>query len=204
MSSLACDAGEGPLPCTCPSREDAVIALRTVLRYIGDDPNRLGLLETPDRVLRAWEQSWGLGYNDPPPKLSMFPEQGIDYNQMVLVKDISFFSTCEHHMAPFYGVAHIAYLPDAERGVLGLSKFARVVEHFARRLQVQERLTAQIANYLSEKVSPHVGVVMRATHLCMVSRGVRQLGALTVTSSLRGDFLNDSSTKAEFLRLTQG
>lgn len=181
--------------------EDAV---RELLRSIGEDPNRPGLLETPARVMKAWGQYWGAGYRMDPPKLSSFPEEGVDYNQMIVVDGLDFWSTCEHHLAPFFGSATIAYLPDARRGLLGLSKFARVIDYFARRLQVQERLTAQIADFLVEHVSDHVGVMMRATHFCMVSRGVQRSNSRTTTTALRGSFLIHDSVKSEFLRVAGG
>lgn len=189
------------LTCDEVTWDDAMDAMQVLLRYIGE-PERPGIQETPARVLRAWKQHWGAGYASPPPRLQLFKEEGVDYNQMVLVSGIDFFSSCEHHLAPFHGQVDIAYIPDARRGVLGLSKFARVVEYFCRRLQVQERLNAQIADFIAKHVSGNVGVVIRATHMCMTSRGVQKPNAITTTSSLRGEFLHDASTKAEFLRLT--
>lgn len=185
-------------PPDCPRQ-----AVKALLRFIGDDPERPGLLDTPDRVLKAWIQSWGAGYHMQAPELRMFKEEGVNYDQMVVVKDLAFFSTCEHHMAPFFGRADIAYIPDKTKGVLGLSKFARVLEFFARRLQVQERLNEQVAAFLAENVSKHVAVVMHATHMCMVSRGVQQPNAITSTSVMKGYFLNDQATRNEFFRLTK-
>jgi GTP cyclohydrolase I len=188
-----------------PTEEQAEEAVRTLIRYIGDSPERSGLAETPKRVLKAWREEWGKGYLSPPPPLKSFDagSEGIwDLDQMIVVRGISFFSTCEHHLAPFHGVAHIAYIP--KRIIVGLSKMARVVEHFSRRLQVQERLTAQIADYLYEQMDPYgVGVTLRATHLCMCSRGVRQPGSEALTSAMRGRFLEHSSVKKEFLDLVQ-
>lgn len=186
-----------------PSRFRAMAAIKTLLAYIGEDVDRPGLLDTPERVLKAWEQDWGKGYRAPPPELRMFPERGIDYDQMVVVRAQHFYSCCEHHMAPFFGTADIAYIPDPARGVLGLSKFSRVLGHFSRRLQVQERLTAQVADYLCEHVSPNVAVVMRAQHMCMMSRGVGQHTAVTKTSAMRGEYLTDAATRAEAFRLFQ-
>jgi GTP cyclohydrolase I len=183
-------------------REQALEAIRTLLDYIGEDPDRPGLGRTPERVLRAWERDWGLGYRSEPPALPLFASNEINYNEMVLVRDIRFFSTCEHHMAPFFGSCDIGYLPQS--GIVGLSKLARVVAHFAQRLQVQERLTCQIADYLTTHVSGRgVGVIMRATHLCMVSRGVKQPEAVTVTSALRGALFDDAKARSEFLHLTR-
>jgi GTP cyclohydrolase I len=175
--------------------------MEVLLPYIGE-PARPGIEDTPGRVLRAWKMHWGSGYASPPPQMKLFREEGVDYSQMVLVSGIDFFSSCEHHLAPFFGSVDIAYIPDQRRGVLGLSKFARVVEYFCRRLQVQERLNAQIADFIAEHVSCDVGVVIRATHMCMTSRGVQKPNAITTTSSLRGAFIAEPSTKDEFLRLT--
>lgn len=184
-----------------PTREQAEEAVRTLIAYLGDDPNRPGVLDTPGRFLRAWEEDWGRGYTDPEPVMRAFPSEGYKFSQLVIVRDIAFHSHCEHHLAPFSGVAHVCYFPDAEKGVVGLSKFARVIDHFARRLQVQERMTEQIADYLAEHASRSCGVIMRATHGCMVSRGVLQANALTVTSAIRGDLINDEAARAEFLKL---
>ena len=199
-------------------------AVRTLLKFIGDDPSRPGLRDTPERFLRAWNTTWGRGYNPIlAPALKVFPHEGARYNQMIFVGGISFFSHCEHHLAPFFGTAHVAYLADNKtEGLLGLSKLARIVDHCARKLQVQERLTEEVADALQYalippstavrdwdqyqtikqcKQMPSVAVQMRATHMCMVSRGVQQAHAVTVTASLRGDFLNDPKTHSEFLRL---
>lgn len=207
VPDCSCQGGRGMTAKLAAQSQDrrrakALGAVRQLLAYIGDHPDRPGLRETPERVLKAWEQSWGAGYHAAPPVLKCFPEKGVDYTQMVVVKGISFWSTCEHHMAPFFGTADIAYVPSPSIGVLGLSKLARVLDYFSRRLQVQERLTAQVADHLADGISPDVGVVLRATHFCMVSRGVQRPGAVTVTSALRGEFLTDASVKAEFLRLT--
>ena len=201
-----------------PTRQEAKDAVATLLRFIGDDPRRPGLLETPERVLRAWELEWGSGYRELPPEalVKLFEEEGRGhregelalppggkkYNQMVGVVGIDLFSTCEHHMAPFFGQAFISYIP-TEKGLLGISKLARVVEYFARRLQVQERLTEQVADFLFEHVSPDVGIVIKARHFCMCSRGVRQPHAQTITSALRGAFYDDPATRSEFLALAR-
>jgi len=187
-----------------PGHQAALEAVRTLLRYIGDDPARPGLADTPERVLRAWRDSWGKGYTPPPRDLLRLFENGAaapPYDQMVVVSGINFYSTCEHHMAPFFGTAAIAYIP-SHRGIVGLSKLARVVDHFARQLQVQERLTAQIADFLEARLAPDIGVSLQATHLCMVSRGVQQPNALTATTALKGRFLGEPATRAEFLRGT--
>lgn len=208
--------GHKPHVCWCPvnpkEAEDmgdavreqrALEAVRTLIDYIGDDSAREGVKATPGRVLKAWREAWGKGYREPPPALTCFPEAGIDYDQMVIVKGINFYSTCEHHLAPFFGTADIAYIPNPKIGVLGISKLARVVEHYSRRLQVQERLTSQVASHLAKHISPNVAVIMRAAHMCMVSRGVMQPNAQTVTSALKGVFFHEPSARAEFLRLTQ-
>lgn len=182
---------------TLPQR--AVEAIETLIEFIGDDMWRPGLVATPGRVLAAWRQCWGSGYDTPPPAMTMFKEEGKQYDEMVTVCDINFYSTCEHHMAPFFGTADVSYIPGTN-GVVGISKLARAVEHFSRRLQNQERLTEQIADFIvAAGVSPDVGVRMRATHMCMVSRGVRQAGTSTITTSLRGDYKTDPTVRAEFL-----
>lgn len=203
------------------TESEAEEALRKLIQYIGDDPGRAGVTDTPRRVLKAWRESWGVGYQKkapdelirlfenpapPPPEyhegLSAFlshkspPEF---YSQMVMVRKIAFFSHCEHHLAPFFGTASIGYIPD-DRGIVGISKLARVTTYYSRRLQVQERLTAQVASFLSEHLSAHVAVTMEAAHMCMMSRGVQQANALTRTTALHGDFLSDPTVRAEFLQ----
>lgn len=190
-----------------PNREQALEAIRVLLSYIGENPDRPGLVETPDRVIRAWEQDWGIGYNQEFIKLQTesikkgrFEDGAEDVDEMVCVKDISFTSHCEHHMAQFTGTVDIAYIP--VKAILGLSKLVRVVELFSKRLQVQERLTNQIANFINESCHPvGVGVVIRATHSCMCSRGVKQHATLAVTSALRGQILERAEVRDEFLRL---
>ena len=197
------------MPMALPSHAQAVAAMRTLLRYIGDDPDRPGLQETPERHLRAWKEWWGVGYDPMPDKyVKVFPHEGASYNQMVFLGNIRFMSFCEHHIAPFYGEAHVAYIADEDGpGLLGLSKLARIVNHHARRLQVQERLTEQIANTLAAAIMPSGGVAqssvavqLRALHTCMISRGVQQSHATTVTATLRGKFLSDAKAQDEFLR----
>lgn len=182
-----------------PTGNEALAAIRVLLRYIGEDPRRAGLSDTPKRVLRAWREDWGRGYRESEEELiTLFAQENIAYSQMVTVRDIQFYSTCEHHMAPFYGSAVISYLPDT-RGFVGLSKLARVLDHFSRRLQVQERLTQQVADFLMQHVSADVGVHLVATHMCMASRGVRQPNAVTATTALGGLYMTDPNTNREFL-----
>lgn len=176
--------------------EDAV---RELLEAIGEDPTREGLEETPARYVKALHE-WTSGYGrNPADVLKVFEDGGEDYNQMVLVKDIPVYSLCEHHMAPFWGVAHVAYIPDGK--IVGLSKLARLVNIYARRLQVQERLTQQVAQALQDNLNPRgVGVVLRCRHMCMESRGVRTAGSETVTSALFGEMF-EPKARAEFLNL---
>jgi GTP cyclohydrolase I len=180
-------------------RAEAIKGIQSLIRYLGDDPDRPGLLDTPERVLNAWLHDWGIGYNGASrPTMRLFPQEGKTYDQMVLVTNIHIFSHCEHHMTPFFGRADIAYIPNGH--VLGLSKIARIVNWRARRLQVQERLTTEVADDM-EEVSPNVGVVMRCKHMCMISRGVQQPESSTTTSALRGAFKNEPECRAEFLKL---
>ena len=174
--------------------------VRRLLAYVGENPNREGLLETPDRVIKAWD-FWTKGYDeDPADILKTFSDGAERYDQMVVVRDIDVWSHCEHHLAPFFGVAHVAYIPDSK--IVGLSKLARLVDCYARRLQVQERLTSQIADALVEHLMPRgVGVVLQCRHLCMESRGIQSRGAATVTSSLHGDLLAETAARAEFMSL---
>ncbi len=180
---------------------DAVIAVRTILEYIGEDPDREGLQDTPKRFLKAWKNYWGSGYKlDPKDVMKVFEDGAANYDEMVLVKDIKLYSHCEHHIAPIIGVAHVAYIPNGK--IIGLSKIARLVEVFARRLQVQERLTTQIAEALMSELQPlGVAVVIEAEHLCMSSRGIEKQGSKTVTSKLLGCFKEEFETRAEFMRL---
>lgn len=184
---------------------EALEAVRTLLRYMGEDPDRAGLRDTPKRVLKAWRCDWADGYAaEANLELRFFKDEDAathEWGEMVLVRDITFNSTCEHHLAPFMGVASIAYIPNRNKGVLGLSKFARIVDVFSHRLQTQERMTAQVAEFIEKNVSEHVGVVVSAEHTCMLTRGVRRAGAKTFTSALRGAFFNEAKTRAEFLRL---
>ncbi len=174
------------------------VAVRMILEAVGEDPDREGLLETPRRVAKMYAEMFqGLSV-DPGRHLEvLFPES---YDEMVLVRDIPFTSMCEHHLLPFSGVAHVAYLPQGK--VTGLSKIARVVEEVARRPQVQERMTNTIADLISNHLDTSgVGVVVSAEHSCMAIRGVKKPGSVTITSSLRGDFRDDPATRAEFMSL---
>jgi GTP cyclohydrolase IA len=176
--------------------------IRTLIRMVGEDPKREGLLETPKRVVKAWEE-WTSGYKQDPVKiLKTFEDGGEKYDSMVLVKDLPFYSHCEHHLAPFFGTVSIAYIPN--KRVVGLSKFQRLVEVFARRLQVQERITVQIAETLDTVLRPRgVGVLIKARHLCMESRGICKQGSVTVTSALRGSFLKQAKVREEFMMLVK-
>lgn len=183
-----------------PSRADAEAAVRTLLAWAGENPDREGLLETPRRVVRSFEELYA-GYEmDPEAILAKTFHEVDGYDEMVTVRDIRLESHCEHHMVPFIGHAHVAYLPD--KRIVGLSKIARVVEAFAKRLQVQERLTVQIADAIDRVLAPRgVAVVIEAEHFCMTTRGIRKPGALTVTSRMLGAFRDDPSTRREFLAL---
>lgn len=183
-----------------PHRDEAEAAVRTLLAWAGDDPDREGLLETPARVAKAFQEFYAGYEQDPRDVLAKtFSEVG-GYDEMVTVRDIRVESHCEHHMVPFTGVAHVAYLPDQR--VVGLSKLARLVDLYSRRLQVQERLTVQIADAIEQVLQPRgVGVVIEAAHECMTCRGVRKPGSATVTSRLTGAFRDDPGTRWEFLSL---
>lgn len=175
--------------------------VRDMLRAIGENADREGLRETPARVVKAWGE-WFDGYDKNPASVLKTFEDGAELcgDEMVLVEAIDFYSHCEHHMAPFFGKAWVAYIPD--KRVVGLSKVARLVDVYAHRLQVQERLTNQVANAIEEHLHPKgVGVVMRATHFCMCSRGVNKQGSTTTTSALRGAIRDESDCRAEFMGL---
>ncbi|HEV2442813.1 MAG TPA: GTP cyclohydrolase I FolE [Steroidobacteraceae bacterium] len=181
------------------TREAAEEAVRTLLRWAGDDPAREGLRDTPSRVVSAYRE-WFAGYGaDPADYLRRTFEEVGGYDEMVVLRDISFESHCEHHMAPIIGRVHIGYLPSDK--VVGISKLARVVEGYARRFQVQEKLTAQIAGCIDEVLKPRgVGVVVDAVHQCMTTRGVHKRGVSMITSSMTGTFREDARTRAEFLQ----
>jgi GTP cyclohydrolase I len=181
-----------------PSRLQAEEAVRTLIRWAGDDPERAGLLDTPGRVVRAYEE-WFAGYADDPAQLlERCFEEIAGYDEIVLLRDIRFESHCEHHMAPIIGRAHIGYLP--ERRVVGISKLARLVQTFAKRLQIQERMTAEIADALDRVLKPRgVAVVIEAAHECMTTRGVHDCGVSMVTSRMLGVFRERPETRQEFL-----
>lgn len=184
---------------------------------MGDDPDRPGLLKTPERVVKAWEQDWGQGYDADwvreqidSIKGAEFDDGAEGYNQMIVVNDIRFTSHCEHHIAEFSGTASVGYIPNHGRSgrkdgpILGLSKLVRIVNMFSRKLQVQERLTGEIAHFLEEYLKPiGVGVVMTATHSCMCTRGVRQYATKAVTSALRGQMLDQQEVRQEFFNLVR-
>lgn len=199
MSSLAgpdedVSQGKPPVP------DEVQAAVRTLIEWAGDDPKREGLLDTPSRVARAWKE-YCLGYSeDPAVHLSRVFEEVGGYDEIVLLRDIPFQSHCEHHMAPIIGVAHIAYLPTDF--VVGISKLARVLHGFARRLQVQERLTAEVAECIWTNLKPEgVAVVIEASHACMTARGVRTPGVKMMTSRMMGVFRDDQRSREEVLKL---
>ncbi|HQZ81226.1 MAG TPA: GTP cyclohydrolase I FolE [Steroidobacteraceae bacterium] len=181
------------------TREEAEEAVRTLLRWAGDDPGREGLLDTPRRVVEAYSE-WFSGYAvDPGEYLRRTFEEVAGYDQMIVLRNIEFESHCEHHMAPIIGRAHVGYLPTNK--VVGISKLARVVEGFARRFQVQEKMTAEIASCIEEVLKPRgVGVVVDAAHECMTTRGIHKRAVSMVTSYMTGTFREDSRTRAEFLQ----
>jgi GTP cyclohydrolase I len=185
-----------------PGRAEAELAFRTVLRWIGEDVDRDGLRETPARLVRAFEEYFS-GYSEEPEQILQKTFKEIDgYDEMVVLRGVPFESHCEHHVAPIVGRAWVAYVPD--RRVVGISKLARVVDAFARRLQIQERLTAQIANTIDEVLKPQgVAVVIRAAHHCMSMRGIRKHGGDLVTSRMLGCFRDNPMTRQEFLTMTQ-
>ena len=183
-----------------PPRDEAIEAVRTLIRWAGDDPDREGLLETPDRVVRSYDEFFS-GYGQDPKEILAKTFSEVDgYDEMIVMNDIRFESHCEHHMVPIIGKAHIGYLPD--KRVVGISKLARLVDVYARRLQIQEKMTVQIADTLQEVLQPKgVGVVVEAAHQCMTTRGVHKPGAALVTSRMLGAFRKDVSTRREFLAI---
>ena len=189
-----------PTKATKPSRDEAIAAVRTLIRWAGDDPDREGLLETPDRVVRSYGEFYS-GYEQDPQEILAKTFSEVDgYDEMIVMNDIRFESHCEHHMAPIIGRAHIGYLPD--RRVVGISKLARLVEVYARRLQIQEKMTVQIADTLQEVLQPKgVAVVVEAAHQCMTTRGVHKPGVALVTSRMLGAFRKDAATRREFLAI---
>jgi len=183
-----------------PTREEAEDAVRVLLRWAGDDPTREGLIDTPARVARAYEEFFAGYGTDPREILSRTFAEVDGYDEMIVLKDIRFESYCEHHMVPIIGRAHVAYLP--EHRVVGISKLARLVDAFAKRLQIQEKMTAQIADTLNEILQPKgVGVILEAAHQCMSTRGVHKAGVAMVTSRMLGTFRTDPSTRREFLSI---
>jgi GTP cyclohydrolase I len=183
-----------------PTREEAEAAVRTLLRWAGDDPEREGLIDTPARVVRAYEEFFEGYATDPVALLERTFEETDGYDEIVLLRDIRLESHCEHHMVPIVGRAHVAYLP--HRRVVGISKLARVVEAYARRLQIQEKLTAQIANTIQQVLEPRgVAVVIEAAHQCMTTRGVHKPGITMVTSRMLGAFRDDPTTRREVLAM---
>jgi len=185
-----------------PSREEAEAAVSVLLRWIGDDVNREGLLDTPKRVVKAYEELFSGYISDPADILGRTFEEVAGYDDVVLVKDIHFHSHCEHHMVPIIGRAHVAYLPDNR--VLGLSKIARVVDIFAHRLQTQETMTAQIATSINDSLRPKgIAVMIEAEHMCMAMRGIRKQGSTTITTRFLGDF-DKPEEKQRFMDMVHG
>ncbi len=189
-------------PAERPSREEAEAAVRTLIRWTGDNPDREGLRDTPKRVVKAFEQLYSGYAQDPHAILDKVFEEVEGYGDIVLVRDIPFYAHCEHHMVPFYGMAHIAYFPS--KGAVGLSKLARLVDVFARRLQTQETMTVQIAEALDEALHPRgVAVMIEATHMCMSMRGVQKAGATTLTTQFTGLFRDEPAEQVRFLTLVR-
>lgn len=183
-----------------PDRGDAENAVRTLIRWAGDDPDREGLLDTPARVVRSYEEFFAGYLEDPVQLLSRTFGEVDGYDEMVVMTDIRFESHCEHHMVPIIGKAHVAYLPG--RRVVGISKLARLVDLYAKRLQIQERMTVQIADTLNDVLQPKgVAVVIEGSHQCMTTRGVHKPGSAMVTSRMLGAFRDDASTRREFLAM---
>lgn len=184
--------------------EEAAVskAVTAIIKAIGEDPEREGMVDTPQRVAEMYAELFsGVGV-DPREELDVSYELG--HHEMVIVKDIPFYSMCEHHLLPFYGVVHVGYIPDEAGRVVGISKLARVVEIVARRPQIQERMTSQIADAITEKMEPEgVAVVVQAEHLCMVMRGVKKPGSNIITSAIRGRFRRKAASRAEFFSLIQ-
>ena len=190
------------MPAATPSREEAEAAVRTLIRWAGDDPTREGLHDTPKRVAKAFKELYS-GYDeDPDAILNKIFREVEGYDDIVLVRDIPFYSHCEHHMVPFFGVAHLAYYPT--KGVVGLSKLARLVDAFARRLQTQETMTAQIAMAMEKALKPRgVAVMIEAEHMCMSMRGIQKAGALTLTTQFTGVFKAEPAEQVRFLTLVR-
>jgi GTP cyclohydrolase IA len=186
-----------------PSREEAEAAVLTLLRWTGDNPEREGLIDTPSRMVKAYSEMFSGYHEDPAEELGRTFEEVAGYDDMVLVKDIAFHSHCEHHVVPIIGKAHVAYLPDNK--VVGLSKIARVVHIFARRLQTQETMTAQIATCIQEVLNPlGVAVMLEAEHMCMAMRGIKLAGSTTVTTRFTGGFVDNPHEQVRFMTLLKG
>ena len=193
-------AADKPVDLPRPSREAAEAAVRTLIQWAGDDPAREGLRGTPERVVRSYEEFFAGYQSDPREILHRTFEEVEGYDEMVVLKDIRFESYCEHHMVPIIGLAHIAYLPNSR--VVGISKLARVLDAYAKRLQIQEKMTAQIAKAIDEVLEPKgVAVVLEAAHQCMTTRGVHKPGVNMVTSHMLGAFRQDEATRKEFLSI---
>ncbi|MCC2650427.1 MAG: cyclohydrolase FolE [Microvirga sp.] len=189
-------------PVATPTREEAEAAVRTLLRWAGDDPTREGLQDTPKRVAKAFRELYSGYAEDPSEILDKVFSEVEGYDDIVLVRDIPFYSHCEHHMVPFFGVAHVAYYPT--KGVVGLSKLARLVDAYARRLQTQETMTAQIASAMVKALAPRgVAVMIEAEHMCMSMRGIQKAGALTLTTQFTGVFKEDPAEQVRFLTLVR-
>ncbi|WP_029014217.1 GTP cyclohydrolase I FolE [Niveispirillum irakense] len=192
--------GHRDAPLTRPTKAEAEAAVRTLIRWAGDDPDREGLVGTPDRVVRSYEEFYAGYAVDPVELLARTFEETDGYDEMVVLKGIRLESYCEHHMVPIIGKAHVAYLP--RNRVVGISKLARVVEVYAKRLQIQEKMTSQIANTIEEVLEPlGVAVVIEATHQCMTTRGIHKPGVTMVTSRMLGAFREDPKTRREFLAM---
>lgn len=192
------DHGESKATTDRPTRTEVENAVRTLIHWAGDDPNREGLLGTPDRVARSYEEFFAGYFQDPEAILRTTFEETEGYDEMVVLRNIDYESHCEHHMVPIIGKAHVAYLPNNR--VVGISKLARVVEAYAKRLQIQEKMTAQIANTINDVLSPKgVAVVIEGNHECMSTRGVHKPDVTMVTSTMLGAFRDDPSTRREFL-----
>ena len=200
MNRMLKKAEVPPAPVARPTREEAEEAVRTLIRWAGDNPDREGLIGTPDRVVRSYEEFFA-GYQDDPAEILKRTFEEVEgYDEVVMLRDIRLESYCEHHMVPIIGRVHIGYLPD--KRVVGISKLARVVDAFAKRLQIQEKLTAQIANTLQEVLQPRgVAVVIEAAHQCMTTRGVHKTDVTMVTSRMLGAFRDDPTTRREVLAM---
>ncbi|MBB3234602.1 GTP cyclohydrolase I FolE [Phyllobacterium endophyticum] len=187
-----------------PTQEEAEAAVRTLLLWAGDNPDREGLLDTPQRVANTYKELFSGYAQDPADVLGRTFEEVAGYEDMILIQDIPFFSHCEHHMVPIIGKAHVAYLPDGEK-VVGLSKIARVVDIFAHRLQTQESMTAQIAAAIQDSLRPRgVAVMIEAEHMCMAMRGIRKSGSVTTTTTFTGSFKTEVNEQVRFMTLVRG